>query len=264
MHFTTFEGKKIASFLQKGEGLTHLFIHGFCQDSSVWDDFILRFPGRTILRIDLPGFGQSEQIDQYSITRFADVVAQVLDDRKIEKCIFFGHSMGGYVGLEFAKKYGERLDGFCLFHSNPFADTEEKKTTRKRSIKFIQDNGHIYYVKQLMPVLFPQKYATGHHLELAKLVFKASKYQAENIIAGLEIMMERKDNTSVLSTIQCPVLFIIGKEDTVVPEYLEETALPNISSIHVLKDIGHMGMLESPKQCEKIIKSFVSLVAQSF
>ena len=257
MNTTIFEQKEIVSFSQKGEGIPLVFLHGFCADSSIWDDFITQFPGRNILRIDLPGFGLSEQIEDYSIARYAEVIHAVLENLNIKSSILIGHSMGGYVGLEYAKKYSDRLRGLCLFHSHPYADSEEKKKARKKSIRFIQNNGPIYYVKQLIPVLFTPNYNSGNHLELAKLVFKASKYTAENIIAGLEVM---HDNTEVLANLDFPALFIIGKEDTVVPDYLNDTAQPNIASIHLLKNVAHMGMLENPKKCARIIKDFVDFV----
>lgn len=260
MNTYIFEEKKIAYYPLKGEGLPLVFVHGFCEDSSVWDEILKRFPDRNIIRIDLPGFGQSEQIKDYSIPRFAQMVYELLDSLNIKACIYIGHSMGGYVGLELAKNNGHILKGFCLFHSHPYADTPDKKLHRRKSIDFIQENGHIYYVKQLFPALFTKSYMSSHHLELAKMVFKASKYEATNIIAGLEMMMSRADNTAVLEHIECPVLFIIGKEDTIVPAYLSDTALPNIASIQVMKKVAHMGMLESPKKCEVMIKDFIKLV----
>ena len=262
MNITNFENKKIASYSQDGEGIPLIFIHGFCEDSSVWDNFINRFPYQNIVRIDLPGFGNSEQIKDYSIFLYAEVVLAVFKDLNLKSGILIGHSMGGYVALEFAKNYGKLLKGLCLFHSHPYEDSAAKKESRKKSIEFIQKNGPIYYVKQLIPALFTPSYTNSNHLELAKLVFNASKYTSENIIACLEMMINRSDNTKVLAELKYPVLFIIGKEDTIVPNYLE-TDLPEISSIHIIKGVAHMGMLEAPAKCEKIIKEFVQFVELS-
>ncbi len=264
MNTTLFEQKRIAYYIQNGTGMPLVFIHGFCQDSSVWDNFIIRFPERHIIRIDIPGFGNSEQINDYSIARFAEVIYTVLKELSIEKCFFIGHSMGGYIGLEFAKKYRSMLKGLCLFHSHPYVDSASKKESRRKSIEFIKTNGAIYYVKQLMPVLFTPNYRNSNHLELAKLVFTASKYAGENIIASLEAMIDRNDNTSMLKDIKCPLLFIIGKEDTVVPNYIADTALADIASIYILKNVSHMGMLEDAKKCERIIKDFVEFIDIGF
>ncbi len=260
MRETTFEGKKITSYRQKGSGIPILFLHGFCADSSIWNDFILRFPEQNILRIDIPGFGASEQIPDYSISRYADVIKAVIDDYKIDQFVFVGHSMGGYIALEFAKKYAHYLKGLCLFHSHPYKDSPEKLENRKKSIEFIEKNGSIYYVKQLLPALFPAGYANSNHLEMAKLVFTASKYSAENIIAGIEVMMRRPENVEVLGKVNFPILFITGRVDTVVPEYQDAMAKTNIASIHILPNVAHMGMIEKPKKCERIIKAYLQLL----
>ncbi len=44
-----------------GKGPSLLFLHGFCEDSSMWDDFSIGFQEfYSVLRPDLPGFGISE------------------------------------------------------------------------------------------------------------------------------------------------------------------------------------------------------------
>ena len=260
MRITNFEQSNLASYAQSGEGLPLVFLHGFCEDSTVWDNFILKFHNRYIIRIDLPGFGKSDAIASSSIVRYSDAVYAVLSDYNIQKCLLIGHSMGGYVALEFAKKHPELLQGICLFHSHPYADSETKKAARNKSIEFIQNNGPIHYVKQLIPALFPPKYGNRNHMALAKLTFTASQLKSENIIAALESMRDRSDNQDTLKQMQCPALFIIGREDNVVPDYLEDIALLTIASIHVLDGVAHMGMIESPDKCQKIIKQFLEFI----
>ena len=53
----------------------------------------------------------------------------------------FGHSMGGYITLAFAEKYSELLKGFGLINSTAFADSDERKQRREKSIETIQQNG---------------------------------------------------------------------------------------------------------------------------
>ena len=71
-------------------------------------------------------------------------------------------------------------------------------------------------------------------------------FTAEGIIANLEAMRDRPDQSDLLKSMECPVLyfFIIGKNDTAVPfEYsLNQTYLPKKSLIQILPNIGHMGM----------------------
>lgn len=255
----THNNRKI-NFLVRGKGTPIIFLHGFCEDHSVWDEFIPTFRNNKLVRIDLPGFGASTTHEKPSVESFADVVKAVIDHLHLDKCILIGHSMGGYVSLTFAKKYPSYLLGFGLFHSHPYADSDEKKANRAKSIEFIRRNGHFHYIKQLFPVLFPTSFLSSNNFLINKLIHRASSFSAEGIIGGLETMMNRPDQTEVLINSTCPVLFIVGKEDNVVPKQgsIDQTAMPNIAHIHLLEEVGHMGMFEAKKATQKIIKRFVS------
>lgn len=128
MNFITFQRKKIAYQLQ-GKGTPVVFVHGFCEDSMVWDEFIPEIvaAGYNVLTLDLPGFGESEVVQDASVEVIADVINAVLVELQLSNIILIGHSLGGYVALAFAKKYADKLIGLGLFHSQPYADSEEKR-----------------------------------------------------------------------------------------------------------------------------------------
>lgn len=261
MKFINLENKRIA-YQSKGRGPAIVLLHGFCEDSSIWDEFktdLLEEKYRVIC-IDLLGFGDSDTIENASIEKMADIVAQVVDHLGLEQFILVGHSMGGYVSLAFAENNADKLLGLGLFHSQPFADSEEKKNGRQKSIDFIQQHGHILYVKQLIPKLFAEKFAKSQAFLVDKLIYRASKYQSAGIVNALKAMMQRPDRSKVLETFSKPVLFIIGKEDEAIPaeNSIAQTHLPAQGSIHLLDKVGHMGMFEAKKQTQKILRQFVN------
>ena len=251
------------NYSSRGKGEAIVFLHGFCEDSSVWDDFISTFKSNKIIRIDLPGFGSSEAMNNPSVELFADVVKSVLNHLEIKTCTLIGHSMGGYVSLAFAKKHAAHLNGLGIFRSYPYADSKEKKASRAKSIAFIKKNSHFHYIKQLFPNLFPPAFLSSNNFLVNKMIHRASSFSQAGIIGGLELMMNRPDNSEVLKNIKCPVLFIVGKEDEVIPfdKSMEQTALPDMAHIHVLKGVGHMGMFEATNETRKIIKFFVKFCA---
>jgi len=259
MKYVEYKGKKIA-YRKQGKGVPIVFVHGFGEDSRIWDEFIERFSdGYKMIMIDLPGFGQSEVLENNTVEDMAEGGHSVIMALKIKQCILIGHSMGGYVSLAFAERHGSMLLGMCLFHSHPYADSEEKKKGRQKGIDFINRFGHTLYVKQLIPNLFAKDFANDNQLLIEKLSFNANQYSGEGIIGGLEAMKKRTDRTKILKEVQCPVLFIVGKKDAAIPEKasMEQLYLPSIASIHILPKVGHMGMFEAPKKCYLIIKGFV-------
>ena len=261
---TFFKSKTIVSFYSKAGGrIPVVLIHGFCEDSRVWDEWLLLLHSdHPYLLIDLPGFGQSDTIEDISISDMADVVAAVMDVHKIEKCVLVGHSMGGYVACAFAERYGERLAGLCMFHSHPYADSEEKKEGRLKAVDFIHKNGHTIFVKNLIPKLFAYDYSKGYQSEVNRLIFHAAQYDPKGIIASLHAMRQRPDRSDVLKKIKCPVQFFIGKKDTAIPPEmsLAQMDLPDIADIQLYNDVGHMGMFKSPRRTSKAFRAFLKIM----
>ncbi len=260
MKFITYNDKKIA-YNTEGKGTPVLFVHGFGADSTIWDDFKWEIISSDyqVITIDLPGFGKSEVLPQISVEMMADIIHEVILRLSVSKLVYIGHSMGGYVGLAFAKKYEDKLLGLGLFHSHPYPDSEEKKEGRRRSIEMIQTKGNALYVKQLIPGFFAPKFVKSNSFLVDKLVHRAAAYPAESMIAALQAMMNRPDQSAVLKNFSQPVLFIIGKEDTAVPKdaSINQTTLPDAGSIVILEEVAHMGMLEAKKKTQQAVLQFL-------
>ncbi len=263
-HITKINTSNVFSFVQKRNQLPLIFLHGFCEDSNIWDDFLADFSDYFIVCIDLPGFGKSDLQQNCSIADMAFIVNAVLEDLNIKSCVLIAHSMGGYVALEFAKLYPEKIIGLGLFHSHPFADSTVKIEDRKKGIEFIQKNGSIHFVKKLIPNLFASRFGSNSSLIITELIHKASQYPQAGLINALEAMIKRVDNQAILKEATFSVLFIVGAEDTTFPKEnsFNQLTLPNISDIHILDGVGHMGMFEAKATCVSIIKNFVAFVSQ--
>ncbi len=124
--------------LGRGEEVVVL-LHGFCESKALWEDFEEELSDSyRVLNIDLPGFGES-QLNESNITMewYASQINGLLEELNIEKVVIVGHSLGGYVGLAFAKLYTSKLLGLGLIHSNAFPDTEERIHSRNKTLKFL-------------------------------------------------------------------------------------------------------------------------------
>jgi len=242
-----------------------VFVHGFLEDLRMWDDFIHRVQGYSVIKIDLPGFGQSEAKSKISITGYADAVKKVLDTERIDKAILVGHSMGGYTAMAFAKKYPGLLKGLCLFHSQPYPDSKENRTKRLKSAKFVETHGGQAYTKATVPNLFSQDYRKKYKKIVNDVIHLGKGNSDEGIIAAIHAMRNRKDTSGVLAQIGCPVQFIIGTEDEAIPAELslKQTTLPAIADVQIMQGVGHMGHLEARRKTIKLVRSFIAFVSSS-
>ncbi len=240
-----------------GKGLPVVLLHGFCEDHRVWEMFYDRFSDCQLICIDLPGFGQSTLANIPDLMHYADMIAALLRKIDVNKCILIGHSMGGYISLAFAEKYEHMLLGLGLFHSSPYPDAASKKEKRNKEIQFIERNGHQPYIAQIIPKLFPTDYPADPIIN--QLINRAQQYNLKGIQHGLEAMMNRPDRSLILENLSCPFLVVAGEKDIVVPinKSIQFASLPDISVMHFLPDVAHMGMFEVPEKCVDIFAEFI-------
>lgn len=260
MNKTIIYNKKKLSYQISGKGPAIVLIHGFGEDGNVWQHQVLFLEKDfTVLVPFLPGSGSSEIIDDMSMEGFAACIAFILRTETLEESCVIGHSMGGYVTLAFAEKYSSLLNSFGLFHSTALADSEEKKAIRKKGIQSIKESGPKEFLKTTVSNLYASHTKETNPSIVENHLKEISYFSAEALIAYYEAMMNRPERVSVLEQNKWPVLFVLGRQDAVIPleQGLQQVSLPGISYIHILEHSGHMGMREEPDVSNNILKSFL-------
>lgn len=252
------------SYRVEGKGRPVVLLHGFGEDSHIWDAQVSFLEDHCLLIVpDIPGSGKSEMLVQenVSISDYADVVNALLEKENISSCIMLGHSMGGYITLAFAEKYPGSLQAFGLVNSTAFADSEEKKKTRLRAIETIGQYGAASFIRTTMPNLFAEGFRQAHPEKTEALVEAGKQFTAEALQQYYRAMMNRPDRTHVLQSNPLPVLFVIGTEDSAAPmnDVVQQAHLPLKSYIHILENTGHMSMLEAPDRLNQHLLSFINL-----
>jgi pimeloyl-ACP methyl ester carboxylesterase len=253
----------------EGNGKPVVFIHGFGEDGSVWDKQLDHLKNRFQFIIpDLPGSGRSEMIDDMSIEGMAEVIKKILDAESKAaspegfKGPLIGHSMGGYIVLAFAEKYPRLLNGFGLFHSTSYADTEEKKVNRRKGNEFIKQHGGFEFLKTAVPNLFSPNSKDEMPELIDEFITSLSNFRGDALVSYYEAMIQRPDRTAILKNATIPVLFIAGKFDNAVPlkDCLEQCHLPEKSYFHVLERSGHMGMMEETEKSNESLEKYLTIL----
>ncbi len=245
-----------------GNGKPVILIHGFAEDGEVWRNQIEFLKDHLYLIIpDLPGSGRSEMITDMSIESMAEVIKELITlevpkfplqgfpdkgTNEVQGVTMIGHSMGGYITLAFAEKYPDLLSSIALVHSSAFADNEEKKANRLKSIEFVKKNGAYEFLKAVIFDLFTENWAANNQQIVDLQIEKSKSFADESIIAYYQAMIDRPDRSHVLKNFNKPILFIIGEHDKAVPfqQSMQQCYLPSISYIHILRNSAHTGMLE--------------------
>jgi len=254
-----YQNKKIF-YRNIGNGDPVMFVHGFGEDGEVWNDQIEFLKNKYHLIVpDLPGSGRSEMINDMSMEGMAEVLHSIIHEENIDTCTVIGHSMGGYITLALVEKYWNHVNAFGLFHSSAFADTEEKKQTRKKGIEFAKQHGAFEFLKTSTPNLFSPNSKSQIPNSIQEFISGLANFSTDALVAYYEAMMRRPDRTALLKKTEKPVLFIAGEHDNAVPlsDVLKQCHLPEKSYIHILKKSGHMGMMEEPENANRILEEFL-------
>ena len=256
---TTFK-KGSVTFSDTGKGRVVVLLHGFLGSHHIWANTISELSkSYRVIAIDLPGHGTTDCFGYiHTMELLAKCVKAVMDSLRLKKYVIIGHSMGGYSGLAFADLYPDNLKGLCLFHSSAYADSDEKKRDRTRSVRIVKAN-HKIYTTEVIKNLFATKNAKYLKTDIAFAQKIASKVSKRSIIAALEGMKDRPNRDMILGMVHYPVMMVIGELDNVLPkdQLLEQTQLIKNKHILYLEHDGHMGFLESPKLTVKALRKFL-------
>jgi pimeloyl-ACP methyl ester carboxylesterase len=255
--------KSTLQFNKYGTGLPVILLHGFGEDSTIWNHQINFLSTYCQLIVpNLQGTGSSPLMlekSKLSIDSMADNIKQLLEVENIHQCVVLGHSMGGYITLAFAEKYPQCLKGFGLIHSTAYADNEEKKKNRLKSIEIIEEYGGYSFLKNTIPNLFSVKFKFNNEESVEELIQKSKAFSNTSLQAYCHAMMTRPDRIKVLSNSEVPMLLIAGTEDIAAPlkDLKEQSILSNLIDFHILERVGHMGMWEAPQEINQLILNFI-------
>lgn len=238
------------SYNEEGQGSPIILIHGFCGSKKYWDNVIFKLADHfRVIALDLPGHGESSNLEgNSSIEDFADHIKKLLDYLNVTKVTMFGHSLGGYVTLAFAEKFGHMLNGFSLIHSTALPDSYEAKKGRDASVEKVERDGIRAFIDGLIPKLFSPDNQDRHQKDIIKAKEIGYNTSSQGAMKTLVAMKNRPDRNFILEKAEIPILLLAGEKDQIIsPEKTFSVNNTNIKPV-VIKDSGHMSMYENPAE----------------
>jgi pimeloyl-ACP methyl ester carboxylesterase len=254
---TFFKNTKI-TYSDNGQGQTVVLLHGFLENSTMWNYLapVLAKKNRVIC-IDLLGHGQSECLGYvHTMEDMAAAAHFVLSELKIEKAVFVGHSMGGYVALAFAELYPVMMQGLVLLNSTARADSAERVANRTRAIKAVKQN-YIAAVRMSISNLFSEENREKLTEKIEWVRNEALQTPLQGIIAAQEGMKLRKSREDLLKKAHYPILLILGKKDPVLNYEENKTQIESTNVQLVSFEDGHMSHLENQLELEECLVKFL-------
>ncbi len=248
------------NFTILGKGSVIVLLHGFLENSTMWNEIAAVLSKKNkVICIDLLGHGKTENHGYiHTMEDQAEMVKAILNHLQLRKYIIIGHSMGGYIALAFAKLFPQNVKGLCLMNSTALPDSEEKKINRDRAIIAVKQN-HKTFVRIAIPMLFSEENRTVFTSEIKQITDEALQISPQGIIASLEGMKIRKDQTSIYKNSNFPIQMIVGKQDPAL-DYLSLINQTQNTKVKVVEfPDGHMSHVENKDDLMNALTTFVKL-----
>lgn len=230
-------------------------IHGWASESTVWQDWATQYfqAEYHITLIDLPGFGDSPQIEtsESILQDWIEAIAEVLP----AKTHLLGWSLGGLLAQQISLQFPEKVISLVCLASTPrFTQNDGWKHSVSPEIiaDFIKAIG-IEINSVLKRFWRLQLQGTdGSRVLMKELLTQMTKRKVPKLTPlnqGLTLLKDI-DNRQQLQQIKQATLWLFGEKDPLIPQQIKNnlTKLQPEAKTCVIKGASHMPFFSHPEQ----------------
>ena len=249
------------------QGPPLLLIHGSGASGASWGPVAGALAGdHHVIRVDLPGCGQSPPAPSYDVPEQAGRVAALFDDLGLRHVAVAGHSSGGYVATALAERRPDLVGSLALISTGPSLDALLPQPFILRAL----------LAPPLGPLLWPRRSDAMIRKGISATTARPVDIPGD-AVADLKNITYRTFRTVLdrnaayvaersvperLAVLDVPVLVIFGAAD---PRYEPSSAhqydtVPN-ARVVMLPGIGHVPILEAPETTSELLLGFTATAA---
>lgn len=236
-----------------------VFLHGAGFDRTAWRLQTRWFAhhGRSVLAVDFPAHGRSEEPALDSIAAMADWTARLIETAGLKQAALVGHSMGALVALDCAARHPDKVRALalCGVAVDMPVHPEMLESAKANTLK----------VQELMTF-----WGIGNALHKGGMVSPGLWLRRESlaVLAGnrpdvihsdLAACNAYKDAPQRAAAVTCPTVLVLGDGDLMTPAGKGKAlaaALPGAKTV-VVANSGHFMMVERPDETLEALKAHV-------
>ena len=238
------------SFDKKKE--TIVLLHGSGQSHVVWSltDQFLSDIGYNVYALDLPGHGNSDGESLKSIEEMSSWLDKVIKKIGIEKLSIIGHSQGCLVALDYSNKFSNKVKKL-IFIAGSY------EIPVNQSLISLAESGNMESLNLMMKwgYGYSKQFIGGNPLQK---ILNSSREVREVLAVDLKACNNYKNGLAATKKINCPSLFVFGELDKMIKinKGKEFSSLVPGSKTHIIKECGHMIILENPFEMREQVAEF--------
>ena len=258
-----------ANYVHQGEGPPVIMIHGVAASLHDWDNLLpeLAKDGYASYALDLLGHGDSPKLDSRAYHMdwlFEHFLNWMTSLHLTQPAILIGHSLGGYIALEYARRFSAWTRGLVL--ANPLYSLQQLPALLRRTYRRPHLNGFIVErtPKWLFRIIVDMtSIAMGHSSgalhSLPEHVRAQTALDYARTAPGVyNVPNTGEDLTQYLPFISFPTLVVWGDRDqTLSPASFPKlvTAMPRATGKSIRA--GHAPHQSNPEEFHEIVKEFL-------
>lgn len=242
---------------------TLVLLHAFPVGIELFSPQQDAFPAWRIVTPALPGFDGSDLLVQPTVDEYARHVVALLDELRIERAVFGGVSMGGYLVFGVLRHAAHRVAGIVLADTRSGADSEAALEGRRRALQIVRDGGPTAVADDMLPKLLGETTRRSQPELVTRVRTMIERQSSDAIAAAIEVLRSRPDSTPLLKDIAVPALVVVGSEDTLTPPSDAEqmaAAIPG-AQLARIDDAGHLSNIENPGAFNARFQAFLDSIA---
>ncbi len=254
---------------ESGQGDHLVILHGLFGNLDNFASIALHFDRhRRVLRLDLPGHGQSPSLPELSYSAMADAVADELARRGIKKYSLLGHSLGGKVAMALAgSKRGKSIQQLIIEDIAPRQYPPHHQTLIDALLTL--DLTSISSRNEAEVQLRSTVADAGVRAFILKGLYRSSpnssRYRWRFDLKGIARDYNLICNAPTIeNTIECPTLFVKGGKS----DYIKKSDEPAVNaafknpSLKTIDGTGHWLHAEKPAVFARICLEFLNTQAK--
>ena len=260
-----------AAWSDTGAGPVVALLHAFPCDHRMWDAQAsgLVEDGWRVLVPDLPGFGASPLPDgEPALSAVVDLIVADLLEMGVDRLVVGGLSVGGYLVMEWLRRYPEMLAGIALCDTKGTADGPEARSGRLAMAESVSADpartGVILRERMLEGIVGVTTRGERPDV-LARVAAWMDAVSAQTVAWYQQAMAARPDSLTTLTECEIPALVLWGEEDTMSDDSEQRLmleALPDVRDAKVSR-AGHLSAIENPAEVTKQLVSFAAGVRRT-
>ena len=237
-------------YSDQGDGPIILFLHGWKDNSRTFDPLIPFLPNFRIVRMDLPGFGNSETPDaSWNLNDYIDLVKNFIKKLNLNIDALVGHSFGGRIIIKGLAGKNIEAEKAVLIGS---AGISKTNTAKNFLFRLTAKIGKILTL--IPPLIFWKRQIRQKFYNKI-----GSDYLNAGALRNTFLNIIGEDLSAAAKKITIPTLLIWGDCDTQTPvnDGKKLNTLINGSRLEIIIGAGHFPHQENPEKVSNLIKNFI-------